>query len=349
MTPLRVMQSYPALRPTTNPYIAQLDRALTSTPQIEHLRFSWTGALFGRLDVLHLHWPETLFNSSTALNRMVKGLLVAALLARLRWGKVAVVRTVHNIELPGDVTGFRRMLLTRFERVTDLRIRIGETTVLPDDQPSVQILHGDYRAWFATAARRPTVPGRLGFVGLIRRYKGVEALISAFRDTSDSPDTPDSPVDLTLAIAGRPTSAALAAELQELAAEDARVSLRLGFLDDDEFAAALTSSQVVVLPYRFMHNSGSVLAALSLERAVLVPRNDANTALAHEVGGAWVLMYDGDLDAAALQGAAEATSTPPDLPPDLSRRGWGDVGPRHAAAYDQAVRLRSQRRGRATG
>ncbi|CAN5311004.1 GDP-mannose--glycolipid 4-beta-D-mannosyltransferase [soil metagenome] len=343
MTPLRVMQSYPFVRQTTNPYIALLDRSLASTEGIEHMRFSWKAALFGRIDVLHLHWPETLFNSSTAVNRLVKRALVAALVLRLRLGTVAVVRTVHNIELPADVTGFQRMLLRQIERATDLRIRIGETTALPDNQPSVQILHGDYRSWFATSPRRPAVRGRLGFVGLIRRYKGVESLIAAFRAVSEQSG------DLTLAISGQPTSESLAAQLRELAAPDSRITLRLGFLDDDEFVGAMTSSQLVVLPYRFMHNSGSVLAALSLDRAVLVPRNDANTALAREVGTGWVLMYDGDLDAEILGRAAEATVVPPDLPPDLSARGWDDVGQHHAAAYLSAVQLRSRRHRRAVG
>jgi beta-1,4-mannosyltransferase len=343
MTPLRVMQSYPVVRPTTNPYIAMLDRALEQTPEIEHLRFSWRRALFGRIDVLHFHWPETLFNSSTAVNRMAKRALTGALVLRLRLGRVAVVRTVHNLDLPSDVTPFQRMLLTQIERATDLRIRIGETTVLPAGQPSVLILHGDYRSWFASVARRAAVPGRLGFVGLVRRYKGVETLIAAFRAIADRPP------DLSLVIAGRPTSVSLADEIRALAANDPRITLQLGFLDDEEFVAAMTEAQLVVLPYRFMHNSGSVLAALSLDRAVLVPRNDANTALAREVGEAWVLRYDGELDAEALRRAADAAAITPDTAPDLSRRGWDDVGLLHADAYERAVELKSPSRRTARG
>ena len=339
MKPLRVMQSYPAIRPTTNPYITMLDRSLAATDGIEHLRFDWRRALLGRYDVLHLHWPETLFNSSSLPNRMAKRALFAALIVRLRLSRVAVVRTVHNLQLPSDVTRFQRLLLTQVERATALRIRIGETTVLPADQPSVEILHGDYREWFAASPRREAIGGRLAFVGLIRRYKGVEDLISAFRSI------PEASEGLTLAIAGQPTSDGLADEIQGLAAGDARISVRLGFLDDDEFVAAMTEARLVVLPYRFMHNSGSVLAALSLDRAVLVPRNDANTALSREVGPGWVLMYDDELDAAALRAAADAvTAAPPDERPDLSRRGWDDAGRRHAEAYALAVDLRSDSR-----
>lgn len=336
MKPLRVMQSYPAIRPTTNPYISMLDRSLGSTDEIEHLRFNWRRALFGRYRVVHFHWPETLFNSSTPLKRAAKVALVAALIVRLRLSHVAVVRTVHNLELPSDATRLQRQLLTQLERATTLRIRIGETTALPHNQPSVEILHGDYRTWFAAAPRQEAVVGRLGFVGLIRHYKGVEGLISAFRGIPEAPD------HVTLAIVGQPTSRGLAEEILELAAGDRRIIVRLGFLDDDSFVAAMTEAQLVVLPYRFMHNSGSVLAALSLDRPVLVPHNDANHALSREVGPGWVLMYDGELDAAALRTAARtvATASPADRP-DLSRRAWDDAGRRHAEAYAEAVRLRS--------
>jgi beta-1,4-mannosyltransferase len=337
MPPLRVMQSYPVVRPTTNPYIAMLDRALAATPDIEHLRFDWRRALVGRVDVVHLHWPETLFNSSTGLNRMAKRALFAMLVLRLRLGRVAVVRTVHNLELPRDVSRFQRMLLTQVERATDLRILIGETTSVPPDQPSVRILHGDYRSWFAGIPRRTAVARRLAFVGLVRRYKGIETLITSFSATIvDSPD-------LSLVIAGNPTSETLAEEIRELAGDDPRIILRLGFLDEDEFVAAMTEAQLVALPYRFMHNSGSVLAALSLDRRVLVPRNDANEALAREVGEQWVLMYDGQLDDVAIREATKTMGQVPDAPPDLAGRSWQDVGRLHADAYRRAAGLRGAR------
>ena len=91
-----------------------------------------------------------------------------------------------------------------------------------------------------------------------------------------------------------------------------------------------------MLAYRFMHNSGSVLAALSMARPVLVPRNEANEALAREVGAAWVLMYDGDLDAPTVVEAWRAASTLTGSP-DLSRRDWADAGRAHRDAFREGV------------
>jgi hypothetical protein len=105
-----------------------------------------------------------------------------------------------------------------------------------------------------------------------------------------------------------------------------------------------TSSELIVLAYRFMHNSGSVLAALSMGRPVLVPRNQANEALAREVGAEWVHMYDGDdLDAETLVSSWQAASALAGTP-DLSRREWADAGRAHRDAFRAAVRVK--RRGR---
>jgi glycosyltransferase involved in cell wall biosynthesis len=314
-----------------------LDRALAATAGIEHRRFGWRRALLGRYDVIHFHWPETLFNAGSPFRRLVKRWLFVALILRLRASRIAVVRTVHNLHPPSGLTPLQRWLLSAIDRRTDLRILIGETTEPPGGRPAVTILHGDYRPWFDGIARRPQRAGRLTFVGLIRRYKGVEARISAFRALPGE--------DLSLAVSGHPTSEDLADEVRRLASGDRRVVLRLEYLDDAEFVAAMTEAAVVVLPYRFMHNSGSVLAALSLDRPVLVPRNDANAALAAEVGPGWVAMYDGDLDPAALAAALDALSGPRAPHPDLSRRGWERTGERHARAYARAIDLRRGRSG----
>lgn len=59
------MQSFRAPRSTTNPYITQLDSALTQSPDLIHERFSWAGALFGRHDAFQWHWPEGKLEGTT--------------------------------------------------------------------------------------------------------------------------------------------------------------------------------------------------------------------------------------------------------------------------------------------
>lgn len=184
-TPLRVLQSFGRPGPRTNPYIVMLGDALDADPGLELLRFSWREALTGRYDVCHLHWPEVLMEGSTPLRSAGKRVAFALLLARLRLQGTPVVRTVHNLELPSDVTASERTLLTLAARMTTLRIDLNDRTPPSPGTPSVTIRHGDYRGWFARYAPRPPRPGHLAFVGLVRRYKGVEHLLDVFALTRD--------------------------------------------------------------------------------------------------------------------------------------------------------------------
>lgn len=331
MSRVRVMQSFRAPRSTTNPYITMLDGALAASDDVEHLRFAWLAALRGDYDVFHWHWPEGKLHGSTRWRTAGKIALTAALWLRLRLSRrIAVVRTVHNVELPDDGS-LRRWLLARIERDADLLIALNEQTQL-DDRPSVLIPHGHYRDWFAGHARAARIPGRIGAFGGVRRYKNVGVLVDAYADASTRRP------ELSLQIGGRPSSRELAETLEERARRLRGVDLQLRFLEDEELVRLATQAELVVLAYRFMHNSGSVLAALSLDRPVLVPRNPVNEALAREVGDAWVRMYEGELDADGLLSALATAETIPDgARPRLDRREWHRTAADHAAAYRAAL------------
>ena len=328
---LVVLQSFPEPRPTTNPYIVMLRDSLVGTDGVEVLPFSWRTALRGRYDVFHAHWPEILVDGGTPLRRLARQALTLAFALRLRLTRTPIVRTVHNLDLPQGISWRARVLLRLLDRWTTLRIALNPWTPLGGDLTAV-IPHGDYRTWFAPYSRSEAIPGRIGYVGLIRRYKGVEQLTSAFSATRETH------AGLSLVIGGNPSGPELAEELRRHAEGDERIALELGFLPDERLVAIVTSSELVVLPYRLMHNSGTVLAALSLGRPVLVPDNDVNRALAREVGPGWVHLFPGDLTPESLLAAVDAVRSGERSPePDLSRRGWSRTGADHLAAYRRAL------------
>ena len=337
---LRVMQSFGAPRPTSNPYVHMLDAALARTPGVEHLRFDRRSVLLGRIDVLQLHWPETLFGTATGVKRLARRAFAVALGARLALGRIAVVRTVHNVELPQDVSRWERRYLEWIERRTDYRIVLNELTALPDDMPRSIIPHGHYRDWFADVEPVDREPNTLGFVGLVRRYKGVESLMDAFTATAASAP------ELRLRVSGNPSSPELAAETRRRGEADPRIELDLRYLSESAFAQAVMGASGIVLPYRFMHNSGTVLAVLSLGRPVLVPRTEVNVALAAEVGPGWITFFDDELTADDLLAFAEHVSAEPVGSPNLDARGWDDAGEAHREVFRRAVAARGERRRR---
>lgn len=331
--PIRVLVSLRQIRPTTNPYIAQLIAGLEQSPDMEVVYFSFRRAILGRYDVFHVHWPEVLFTSGRPVGRLARLVLTSLLVLRFRLLRTAVVRTWHNTERPDGIGGWGHCLLDQIDNSTRAVVSLNPLTDVPLLVPIVVVPHGHYRDWFETFDRHESVPGLIGYVGLVRRYKGVETLVQTFREIADP--------GLGLAISGKPSNPEIAQKIRQMAGDDPRVTLRFDYLDDAEFVAEVTRAQLVVLPYRHMHNSGTVLAALSLDRPVLVPDNATNKALSEEVGRGWIHFFDGELTQASISAALTATAGPDrGSRPNLDAREWKNAAEGHLQAYRAALRPR---------
>ena len=335
---LVVMQSYRALRSTTNPYLAQLAAAIGV--DVDVVPFAWRRALTGSFDVLHAHWPETLLAGRPGIRAVARRVLMLALLVRLSVTRVAVVRTLHNLSSHESPSAAERWLLAGFDARTTLWIRLNVHTPPPRPGPVVTIRHGHYRDWFDDLDRPTAVPGRFLTFGLVRPYKGVENLLARFHELDDPA--------LTLRVVGKPSTPALRAEVESLADADPRVSTILDHVDDGRLATEVGEAELVILPYREMHNSGALLLALSLDRPVLVPRGVVTVDLGAEVGKGWVTTFDGDLSAADIVGSlqrirernrANGVQDAGDRP-DLGEREWAAIGSEHVSAYRSAVDIR---------
>lgn len=289
--------------------------------------FSWGQALFGRYDAFHVHWPEFLMRGRRLPIRVARTVLTTLLLARLRFTRTPVVRTLHNLEPHEPGGAVEAVLLRAVDAATTLFVVLSEATPVPGGADSVLIPHGHYRD-VLPGVGVAAVPRRVVTFGRIEPYKNVDGLIRAIRGLSDP--------NVSLRVVGR-ASDALASSLQAAAVGDRRISFGFGFVSDEEMVRELTSAQLVVLPYTEMHNSGVVLVALSLDRPVLVPRTPANERLSREVGERWLLMFDGPLGAHRLREALEATASLPDERPALDGRDWTTVASSYAAAYRRAI------------
>lgn len=337
---MRVLQSFPSERATTNPYLLQLAQELRRDHTV--IGFSWPLALLGRYDVFHAHWPEALLHGSTPGRSRAKRLLFLMLLARLRLQGIAVVRTVHNVRSHEQAPSSEERLLDRFDRRTDLCIRLNETTGGLPGVPVRTISHGHYRDWFSRIPPAGRVPGRVLFFGLVRPYKGVDTLVTAFSELAVAEDS----LALSLHIVGRPYTEEIGGDLERRVQGDDRIRLRLGHASEEILAQEIYESTLVTLPYREMHNSGAVLLALSLGRPVLVPSNAVTEALRVEVGGEWIQTYAGDFSPEVLARALTSVAAIDDgSPPDLTRRDWPAIARSHSTAYADAVSARRSRRG----
>lgn len=323
------MMSVPAIRPTTNPYISQLVAQVSALCDVR--LFSWRGALLGRYDVFHVHWPEVLMRGRSPLRTWLRRTLSWLLLLRFSLTRTAVVRTLHNATPHEATTRAERRLLRMWDARTSAWILLSEHGSADVTGVQTVILHGHYRDLYADLARRAPEAGVVGVVGLIRPYKGTEELVSTVLEDPG-------PADYSLRIAGSPSDDEIRERLTTLAAASERIELELAFLDEKRLVEVITSSSVIALPYRQMLNSGIALLALSLDRPILIPDNPTNRALRDEVGPEWVHLFEGRVRPDDIRGVLARGI--PEGRPALESREWRSGAARHITAYESAVAAR---------
>lgn len=286
-----------------NPYLRSLAASLEHRGvRVED--FSFKRALRKHYDVLHIHWPDLHLQARSSLRAAVKHARLALLFALFRWRKSRIVWTMHNLKPHERHLRLGELLFAMwFPRLCTHVIALTKhglesaREMYPTlrNKAAMVIPHGHYRDAYGTALARASCRDQLGlahrftflFFGNIRPYKNVPRLIEAFRALPGA--------DVQLVVAGQPGQMIQTDELNQLASGDPRIHLRLEFVPDEKVPLYVGASDVVVLPFENILNSGSVFLALSFNRAVLAPRLGSLPEIQSHVGARWVNLFDGPL------------------------------------------------------
>lgn len=332
-----------------NPYFSIIYDGL-EREGVEAVGFSYPRAFFGRYDVLHIHFPDGVVYSPSVLWAAAKAVAFALCLMAVRLRRGRTVWTVHNLHShEGHHPRLERLVFGLISRHADGVISLSQAALDAARQrfpalrqtPATVILHPHYRGVYPmgldrTKARRslkvPEDATVIGLIGAVRPYKNIPGLIKAFAQLPGD--------DLCLLIGGKPHRPSYGREVAEAAAGDARIRLHLRHLDDEELAACFKASDVIVLPYLDLLNSGAALAALSFSRPVAVARAGSTEELRDEVGGRWVRLTSGTLSADELAGVVAWARNPAHAQegaPDLETFAPDTVRRQHAAFLTRLV------------
>lgn len=240
-------------------------------------------------DVVHLDWLYDYYMTSDigyppidkaiSIFRAVAFLLDLVLISLL---SIAVVRTVHNKRHHGGK--FRRT-----ERLINEAVFLVADAVTVKCHAAAEIIASVYRVPTAeqlhvvpdgsyvsayendvSAARARAdlsiPPDRFVylFFGLIREYKGVSDLMRAFMKL----DVPNA----KLWIVGNPHDEKIRREVETLAGATDDVETVLEFVPAERIQYYMNASDVLVLPYRDILNSGSAHLGLSYGRPIVAPK-----------------------------------------------------------------------------
>lgn len=320
-----ILYSVPPPSAASNPYTTMLAEGVSASAPVRF--FSWRAALTGGHDVLHVHWPETMVRHTNPVKALLRGLAGHAYLTLARRRGIAIVRTVHNRSPHEDGGLLERAFLSRLDKMTTAHIFLSDSGAPRD---AIVIPHGHYRDWEPYRVGRVRKRPQLLMFGALRRYKGVESAIAAFRQVPAS-------IGLELRIAGQPSSQQYLAEIADLAKGDARIRIDPRRVPDRELAALVAASAAVVLPYKNFYNSGAALLALSLGSHIIVPASESALRLADEFGPDWVTTYEGPLSSEVMiRGASEGANGDGRLP-DMAARDWATGAAAHVELYRSVV------------
>ncbi len=277
-----------------------------------------TGALrrHGRPDIIHLHWTEPYIAGGGNVSRVKaqRTLLELRLAKRVGIGLVWTAHDLFRHDRSEDPTE-RAFMRSLFELADRVIVHCGAAAdgllealaVGPEGRHKITVIpHGHYRGAYRDDISREQARDDLGiapdarviaFVGWVRSYKGVRELIDAFGQVEDS--------QARLVIAGRAVDEAYGAQVAADAERDGRVRLDLGFVPDDRLQVYLRAADAVATPFLEIFTSGSVLLAMSFERAVIAPRRGCVEDTLDDAGA---ILYDAD-DPQGLTGALRVAMT----------------------------------------
>lgn len=300
--------------------------------------------------VLHLHWTHPyLGGGRDAIGRWAPRRFLAELRLARRLG-VRIVWTVHNLAQHDGVHRGRELRLHHdLLELADAAIvhcEAARDAVIDALQPSpvaaerIHVIpHGHYIDAYPNTVGPEESRRQLGlpaaarvflFAGQIRGYKGVEELIVAFRELPDP--------DARLVIAGRTRGPAVETRITAIAAPDARILTSFTFVPVARLQLYYNAADAVVLPFRDILTSGSLILAMSFGRPVVAPRLGC---LAETVDPDAGILYE-PRDLGALRAALEAA-----LGSDLEAMGrrslesarrldWGRIADATLRAYRAA-------------
>ncbi len=236
-----------------------------------------------KAEALHIHWVADIqgANEPNLFKHLLKQLafrLDVILVSRLLGGRV--IWTVHNLtshenRYPQADLAARSFLARRAgylithspaakqSVVTTYRVAAERVAVIP---------LGSYIGIYPNNISRGESRARMGlgpeqfvflFLGILRPYKGVDELIDTFVRIADPRKR--------LIVAGPAADETYLARLRK-AAPAAGVRLEPSFVPDEELQVFFNAADAVVLPFRSVLTSASLLLAMSFGRMVVAPR-----------------------------------------------------------------------------
>jgi len=232
-------------------------------------------------NVIHFHTLYPFFHYANKFTLPLKFIVFFSQIVLLRLLGVRIVWTVHELQnhekwqiRSEQLFGIclARFASAIFTHCEAAKQEVMQSLYLQRSDKICVIPHGNYIGYHENQIDRVEARRILGipengtlllFLGIIRLYKGVPELIDAFKQLPQN--------NSYLAIAGKAVTPEIAAQIQQAIAGYDNIKFFPGYVADDRVQVYMNACDAVVLPYRDILTSGSVILAMSFGRACIAP------------------------------------------------------------------------------
>jgi glycosyltransferase involved in cell wall biosynthesis len=229
---------------------------------------------------------------------------------------IKIVWTAHNLKnhenrypkldkfFTDSVVRLADSIITHTEVAKD---KVAEKLEIENREKILVVPHGNYIGCYennidSLAARKildlPDTSIVLMFIGAIRPYKGVVELIEAFNQLQHE--------GAKLVIVGKPNNEKFSELICQKIDSNQNIKFIPEFVENDQIQIYMNACDAVVLPYRSILTSGSVLLAMSFGKACIAPLQGCIAEVLDEAGA---FLYDSNNKDSLLEGINRAIET----------------------------------------
>lgn len=233
---------------------------------------------YWKIDVLHIHWTHPFVTENSKILAIIKSMSFSCELMLLRLLGVKIIWTIHNIA--GHDSKFKYLessFNTFLAGISDKLIvhcpsSKREIEKLYKNKSITVIPHGNYIGQYKNTMTSHQARELLNisegdtvflYFGQIRPYKGIPELIYTFKKLECQKSK--------MLIVGKPIDDKIIADILNNCENDDRIKNILKFIPDDDIQIYMNAADIVILPYKNILTSGTVILAMSFGKPIIAP------------------------------------------------------------------------------
>lgn len=267
-----------------NPYTRLYYDDLVSKYDIKVIPYGFLN-LFRRVDIFHIHWPESMLNEKKTIKKLFKLMKFFLILNFMKLKNVKILWTAHNFRPHARNKSYllENIFYKKWLSFIDGILFLSDASqkeffnhYTQNNILSKVIPHGHYIDYYSSKSPTNYLKDLfkidssdfvVGHYGLIKRYKNIVLLLKEFRKIKNP--------NIKLIIGGKigNNEKELHNEICKNAKLDERVILYEQFIEDRELIELHGFTDLCIYPYSDIVNSGSVINSLSLGCKVIAPKN----------------------------------------------------------------------------